>query len=131
MACTNSGSSHLPGYPDSIHCVYSRVSAMACVEGNGMLRSIFYSAISAEGNALQESRAVAVLVKYHANGSDGLDPLVTFEMAQIRHAIRIEEDINKSTSYWSLFSTPANRKRMRIIIAVAIFSQWRYVFGSA
>ncbi|KJA26307.1 hypothetical protein HYPSUDRAFT_1065514 [Hypholoma sublateritium FD-334 SS-4] len=71
-----------------------------------------------------ESRAAAVLVKYHANGSDDLDPLVTFEMAQIRHAIRIEEDVNKSTSYWSLFSTHANRKRMRIIIAVAIFSQW-------
>ncbi len=58
-----------------------------------------------------------------------LDPLVTFEMAQIRHAIRMEEDINKSTSYWSLFSIPANRKRIRLIIAVAVFSQWRYVFA--
>lgn len=67
-----------------------------------------------------------MLVKYHANGSDERDPLVTFEMAQIRHAIRIEEDINKSTSYWSLFSVPGNRKRMRIIMALAIFSQWRY-----
>ncbi|KAF8183951.1 hypothetical protein BJ912DRAFT_539565 [Pholiota molesta] len=71
-----------------------------------------------------ESRAVAVLAKYHANGGDERDPLVTFEMAQIRHAIRIEEDINKSTSFWSLFSVPGNRKRMRIIMALAVFSQW-------
>ncbi|KAF8968146.1 general substrate transporter [Flammula alnicola] len=69
-----------------------------------------------------ESRAAAVLVKYHARGSDERDPLVTFEMAQIRHAIRLEEEINASTSYWSLFSTPGNRKRMRIIMAIAVFS---------
>lgn len=75
---------------------------------------------------IQESKATEVLVKYHAHGSDDRDPLVTFEMAQIRHAIRIEEEINASTSYWSLFATPGNRKRMRIIMAIAIFSQWRY-----
>jgi len=71
-----------------------------------------------------ESKAAQVLVKYHAHGSDVRDPLVTFEMAQIRHAIRIEEEINASTSYWSLFATPGNRKRMRIIMAIAVFSQW-------
>lgn len=73
-----------------------------------------------------ESKASAVLAKYHAHGSDERDPLVTFEMAQIRHAIRLEEETNKSTSYLSLFSTPGNRKRMRIILAIAVFSQWRY-----
>ncbi|KAF8825128.1 hypothetical protein HHX47_DHR7000752 [Lentinula edodes] len=36
----------------------------------------------------------------------------------------MEQEINKSTSYFSLFATPGNRKRMRIIIAIAIFSQW-------
>lgn len=39
----------------------------------------------------------------------------------------MEEEINKSTSYLSLFATPGNRKRMRIIIAIAMFSQWRSV----
>jgi len=71
-----------------------------------------------------ESRAAAVLAKYHARGSDERDPLVMFEMAQIRHAIRMEEEINASTSYWSLFQTPGNRKRMRIILGIAVFSQW-------
>ncbi|KDR76241.1 hypothetical protein GALMADRAFT_225930 [Galerina marginata CBS 339.88] len=72
----------------------------------------------------RESAAAAVLAKYHAHGSDQYDPLVTFEMAQIRHAIRMEEEINRSTSYLSLFRTPGNRKRMRIILAIALFSQW-------
>ncbi|KXN84749.1 Lactose permease [Leucoagaricus sp. SymC.cos] len=71
-----------------------------------------------------EGRASVILAKYHANGNDVRDPLVVFEIAQIRHALRMEEEINKSTSYLSLFATPGNRKRMRIIIAIAMFSQW-------
>ncbi|PPQ98744.1 lactose permease [Panaeolus cyanescens] len=71
-----------------------------------------------------ESRAAQILAHYHARGSDERDPLVVFEMAQIRHAIRMEEEINRSTSYWSLFSTAGNRKRMRIILGIAVFSQW-------
>ncbi|KAG6908546.1 hypothetical protein DXG01_004179 [Tephrocybe rancida] len=71
-----------------------------------------------------EGKAAAVLAKYHANSRDERDPLVVFELAQIRHAIRMEEEINASTSYKSLFSTPGNRKRMRLIIAIALFSQW-------
>jgi len=71
-----------------------------------------------------ESKAAAILAKYHARGSDEHDPLVMFEMAQIRHAIRIEEEINRTTSYWSLFSHSGNRKRMRIIMGIAVFSQW-------
>ncbi|KAF8149918.1 general substrate transporter [Crassisporium funariophilum] len=71
-----------------------------------------------------ESRAAVILAKYHARGGDERDPLVMFEMAQIRHAIRMEEEINSSTSYWSLFKTPGNRKRMRIIMGIAVFSQW-------
>ena len=73
----------------------------------------------------QESKAAAILAKYHAVVNDEHDPLVMFEMAQIRHAIRKEEEANRYTSYWCLFSTPSNRKRMRIIIAIAIFAQWR------
>ncbi|KZS92517.1 general substrate transporter [Sistotremastrum niveocremeum HHB9708] len=65
-----------------------------------------------------------ILAKYHANGSDVLDPLVAFEVAQIQQALRIERDLAKSISYLSLFSTPGNRKRMRIVIAIALFSQW-------
>ena len=50
-----------------------------------------------------------------------------FEMAQIRHALKLEKETAKSTSFTTLFSTPGNRKRMTIIVALAIFSQWRSV----
>ncbi|RDB26139.1 Lactose permease [Hypsizygus marmoreus] len=71
-----------------------------------------------------EGKAASTLAKYHANGGDERDPLVVFEIAQIRHAIRLEEEISKSTSFRSLFASPGNRKRMRLIIAIAVFSQW-------
>ncbi|KAG7089581.1 hypothetical protein E1B28_011248 [Marasmius oreades] len=71
-----------------------------------------------------EGKAARIFAKYHANSNDEHDPLVVFEIAQIRHAIRLEQEINKDTSFKSLFATPGNRKRMRIIIAIACFSQW-------
>ncbi|KAF6754460.1 hexose transporter [Ephemerocybe angulata] len=71
-----------------------------------------------------EGRAAQILAKFHANNGDERDPLVVFEMAQIRHAIRLEEKVNKSTTYLSLFSTPGNRRRMMLIMAIAVFSQW-------
>ncbi|KAJ7284990.1 general substrate transporter [Mycena rebaudengoi] len=71
-----------------------------------------------------ESKAAKILSKYHANGTDEPHPLVQFELAQIRHALRLQEEIDRASSYWSLFTTPGNRKRMRIIVAIAIFSQW-------
>lgn len=76
-------------------------------------------------HVIQEGRAAKILAQYHADGGDERDPLVVFELAQIRHAIRMEEDINKSTSWKSLIATPGNRKRMRIIVAISMFSQWR------
>ncbi|KAJ7104145.1 general substrate transporter [Mycena belliarum] len=71
-----------------------------------------------------ESKAAQVLSKYHANGATDPHPLVQFELAQIRHALRLQEEIDRGTSYFSLFGTPGNRRRMRIIIAIAMFSQW-------
>lgn len=77
-------------------------------------------------DVFQEGKAAGILAKYHAYGTSEQDPLVVFEMAQIRHAIRMEEEINKTTSFRSLVATPGNRKRMRLIVAIAVFSQWRY-----
>nr|GAT60736.1 hexose transporterarabidopsis thliana mutm homolog-1 [Mycena chlorophos] len=71
-----------------------------------------------------EGQAEKVLRKYHANGSREAHPLVEFELAQIRHALRLQDEIERGTSYLNLFSTPGNRKRMRIIIGIAVFSQW-------
>lgn len=79
------------------------------------------------GVRIQESKAARILAHFHANGHDERDPLVIFEMAQIRHALTVEKQAAKEITWRTLFATPGNRKRMRIIAALAIFSQWRCV----
>ena len=77
---------------------------------------------------MQESEAARILARFHADRGDERDPLVVFEMAQIRHALKLEKEIAKTTAWSSLYSTAGNRKRMGIIIALAVFSQWRCVY---
>ena len=49
------------------------------------------------------------------------DPLVRYEFEEIKSAIAKDREAG---SWLSLITTPGNRRRMRIIIALAIFSQW-------
>lgn len=71
----------------------------------------------------RDSEAEELIVKYHANGN-ALDPMVPLEMEEIRTALRLEIEANKSTTYLTFFSTPGNRRRFFIILAVGFFSQW-------
>ncbi|KAG8748855.1 hypothetical protein FRC14_001898, partial [Serendipita sp. 396] len=70
-----------------------------------------------------DAEAIDILSKYHANGRER-DPLVYFTYGQIREALAIEREINQTTSYLTLFSTPGNLRRMRIVFALGFFSQW-------
>ncbi|KDQ15950.1 hypothetical protein BOTBODRAFT_130708 [Botryobasidium botryosum FD-172 SS1] len=74
----------------------------------------------------KDTEAIRILAKYHANGNE-LDPLVQFEYNEIREAMAIEREIARESTYLSLLSTPGNRRRMRIICALGLFSQWRLV----
>lgn len=71
-----------------------------------------------------ESQAARVLAQCHANGGDERNPLVAFELAQIRHALNLEREYASGKSYLRCFSTPGNRQRMFTIIWIAVFSQW-------
>jgi MFS family permease len=71
----------------------------------------------------REEQATKILARYHCNG-DMEDPLLTLEVHEIKEALRVEKEANESSSYLSLFQTTGNLKRMRIIIAIAFFSQW-------
>ena len=51
------------------------------------------------------------------------DPLVQYEFEEIKAAIA-EEKLQNMTGWLDLVRTPGNRKRMRIVIAIAFFSQW-------
>lgn len=70
----------------------------------------------------REDEALHILAYYHANGNDQ-HPLVQFEFQEIRSAIESER-AQKQTGWLQLVKTPGNRRRMRIIIAIAFFSQW-------
>ncbi|KAJ7659223.1 general substrate transporter [Mycena polygramma] len=69
-----------------------------------------------------EAKALHILAYYHADGNTD-DPLVQHEFEAIKSAIEL--DVAAGNVGWiSFFSSSGNRKRVRIIVAVAFFSQW-------
>ncbi|KAJ3547540.1 hypothetical protein NM688_g5395 [Phlebia brevispora] len=72
----------------------------------------------------RESEAARILARFHASEHDDRDPLVMFEMAQIRHALHLEKEASHMYHWRVLFATRGNRRRMSIVVALAIFSQW-------
>ena len=100
--------------------VCSGVPSLAHVQGTVCARShdtkLYLILIS-------EAEARRTLAYYHADG-DEQDPLIEFEMEEIATAVRLDLEVSKNVSWVSLFKTPGNRRRMRIIIALAFFSQW-------
>jgi len=71
----------------------------------------------------KEEKALKILAYYHGRGNEN-DPLVQFEYNEIKEAIALDKEIEKTVGWTTLFATPGNRRRMRIIIAIAFFSQW-------
>jgi hypothetical protein len=71
----------------------------------------------------RDQQALKTLAYYHADGDEN-DPLVQYEYEEIKAAIEFDKTVAANVGYKSLFTTTGNRKRMRIIIALAFFSQW-------
>ncbi|TBU44547.1 general substrate transporter [Dichomitus squalens] len=71
----------------------------------------------------REEEALRTLAYYHANGNRN-DPLVEYEFEEIRAAIQFDKEIAANVGWSSLIKTPGNRRRLRIMIAIAFFSQW-------
>lgn len=84
------------------------------------------STVTALNNVqIQETKALRILARFHAIGFDEHDPFVRYEVAQIQSALRMEQEIKKNASFAALFATPGNKNRMRIVLGIAFFSQWR------
>jgi hypothetical protein len=49
---------------------------------------------------------------------------VQYEFQEIKAAIDFDKNVASHIGWIALFKTPGNRRRMRIIIALAFFSQW-------
>ncbi|KAJ8494488.1 hypothetical protein ONZ45_g3409 [Pleurotus djamor] len=71
----------------------------------------------------KEDQALKILAYYHADGNAN-DPLVQYEFNEIKNAIELDRTVAANVGWKSLFSTAGNRRRMRIIVALAFFSQW-------
>jgi len=71
----------------------------------------------------REEQAKKILAFWHARGNAD-DPLVAYEFEEIKAAIEFDRTVTANIGYKSLFSTAGNLRRMRIIIALAFFSQW-------
>ena len=52
------------------------------------------------------------------------DPLVQFEFEEIKAAIDFDKNVASNIGWLALFKTPGNRRRVRIILGLAFFSQW-------
>ncbi|KAJ7610440.1 hexose transporter [Roridomyces roridus] len=71
----------------------------------------------------KEERALKTLAYYHADGDEN-DPLVRYEFEEIKAAMEYDRSVVANIGWKSLISSKGNLKRLRIIIAIAFFSQW-------
>ncbi|KAH6906806.1 hexose transporter [Coprinopsis sp. MPI-PUGE-AT-0042] len=71
----------------------------------------------------RNGQALKTLAYYHSDGNEQ-DPLVRYEYDEIKAMIDRDREIAHTIGWKTLFATPGNRRRMRIIIALAFFSQW-------
>ncbi|KAF7790702.1 hypothetical protein EIP86_001658 [Pleurotus ostreatoroseus] len=70
----------------------------------------------------REEEALKILAYYHGDG-DRNHPIVEYEFEEIRQAIALDREA-ADVGWMTLIKTPGNRRRLRIMIAIAFFSQW-------
>ncbi|EJC98278.1 hexose transporter [Fomitiporia mediterranea MF3/22] len=71
----------------------------------------------------REAQALHTLAYYHADGNES-DPLVQYEFEEIKAALEFDRTVAANVGWKSFITSPGNRKRLRIIVAIAFFSQW-------
>lgn len=71
----------------------------------------------------RDAEARALLVKHHAAGDES-SALVVHELAQIREAVRTENNSEKRPTLKKMLASPANRRRLLISAMVGIAAQW-------
>lgn len=71
----------------------------------------------------QHEKALHILAYYHANGKED-DEIVQLEYQEISHSIRLDKE-NDANSHWMDFlRTRGNRRRLMLVVALAVFGQW-------
>ncbi|KAJ7106317.1 hexose transporter [Mycena epipterygia] len=73
-------------------------------------------------NKGKEAQALKILAYYHADGDEN-DPLVRYEFEEIKAAMKLDRTVAANIGWKSFLASRGNLKRLRIIIAIAFFSQ--------
>ncbi|KAJ7915248.1 general substrate transporter [Mycena leptocephala] len=73
-------------------------------------------------NKGKETQALKILAYYHADGDEN-DPLVRYEFEEIKAAMKLDRTVAANIGWRSFLASRGNLKRVRIIIAIAFFSQ--------
>lgn len=107
--------------PDLCYLVRSRVPAL--VNQQRTVRPLHSNLSYPTETPSSETEALNTLAYYHAEGNRE-DPLVQYEFEEIKAAIALDRAVAANVGWSALLATPGNRRRMRIIIALAFFSQW-------
>lgn len=71
----------------------------------------------------QSDEARKILAYYHADGNEH-DEFVTVEYTEIHSMLMMDRSANRSSRYRDFFRTPGNRKRLSLVVFIALFSQW-------
>ena len=70
------------------------------------------------------SRILRIYLRLFFLVSPRQDPLVQYEFEEIKATLEFDRTVTNNIGWKSLLMTPGNRKRVRIIVAIAFFSQW-------
>lgn len=70
----------------------------------------------------KDEKALSVLANAHARGDQNSE-LVQIEYKEIRETLRLEKEFEQN-GWIQLVSTPGNRRRFIILVALGFFSQW-------
>lgn len=71
----------------------------------------------------QSEKALDILAYYHADGNRD-DEFVILEYTEIRTALLMDKDADRNSHWGDFLKTKGNRKRIGLITAIGIFSQW-------
>lgn len=120
--------------------VHPRIASLACQQGKVSRHSISYEiSLTTTFNFIEKhkhsrhwlttmlvamSKCSLVLSLLCHSFLDREDPLVEYEFEEIKTAIALDREAAQNVGWLSLVKTAGNRKRMRIILALAFFSQW-------
>jgi MFS family permease len=71
----------------------------------------------------RNDEALRIIAYYYADGNES-DDFVQLQYTEIRTALAMDKQADRSSRWTDFYKTPGNRKRFGLITAIGFFSQW-------